>query len=79
LEALEREVARAKRYETDLVLSMMDLDHFKHINHQYGNPAGDMVLSEIGKMLKEYIYMKETGNLKLDKKAFYLLNLTSHE
>lgn len=54
-EALETEVARAKRYETDLVLGMMDLDHFKQINDKYGHPAGDMVLSEIGKMLKEYI------------------------
>jgi two-component system cell cycle response regulator len=54
-EALEREVARAKRYKTDLVLCMMDLDHFKQINDRYGHPAGDMVLSEIGRMLKEYI------------------------
>ena len=54
-EALEREVARAKRYKSDLVLCMMDLDHFKQINDQYGHPAGDMVLSEIGRMLKEYI------------------------
>lgn len=48
-------MARAKRYETDLVLGMMDLDHFKQINDQYGHLTGDMVLSEIGKMLKEYI------------------------
>lgn len=54
-EALEREVARAKRYETDLVLCMMDLDHFKQVNDQYGHPTGDMVLSEIGRMLKAYM------------------------
>lgn len=54
-EALEREIARAKRYKTDLVLCMMDLDLFKQINDQYGHPAGDMVLSKIGRMLKEYI------------------------
>ncbi len=51
--ALEREVSRAKRYETDLALCMMDLDHFKRINDTYGHAAGDMVLSEIGRMLKE--------------------------
>ena len=55
MEAIEREVSRAKRYETDLVLCMMDLDYFKQINDTYGHPAGDMVLAEIGRMLKECI------------------------
>ena len=55
MEALGREVSRAKRYETDLVLCMMDLDHFKRINDTYGHQAGDMVLTEIGKMLKKCI------------------------
>jgi two-component system cell cycle response regulator len=54
-EILEREISRAKRYETDLALCMINLDHFKQINDQYGYPAGDTVLSEMGKMLKEYI------------------------
>lgn len=53
MEALKQEVSRARRYETGLVLCMMDLDHFKRINDTYGHAAGDMVLSEIGKMLKE--------------------------
>jgi two-component system cell cycle response regulator len=55
MEALEREVSRAKRYETDLALCMIDLDHFKRINDTYGHPAGDKVLLEIGKILKECI------------------------
>ena len=53
--SLERELSRAKRYGTDLKLCMMDLDHFKRINDTYGHPAGDMVLSEIGGMLKECV------------------------
>ena len=54
-EALEREVSRARRYETNLTLCMMDLDHFKQINDTHGHPAGDLVLSEFGRMLREWI------------------------
>jgi two-component system cell cycle response regulator len=55
MEALEREVSRAKRYETNMVLCMIDLDHFKRINDSHGHPAGDMVLTETGKMLKRCV------------------------
>ena len=55
MEALEREMARAKRYGTSLVMCMMDLDHFKRVNDTYGHTAGDMVLVEIGKILTECI------------------------
>jgi|GEM_PF-390687 len=51
VEALEREMTRAKRYGTDLVILMIDMDYFKKVNDTYGHIAGDMVLREIGKML----------------------------
>jgi two-component system, cell cycle response regulator len=55
IEALEGEFERASRYETEAALIMMDLDNFKKTNDTYGHPAGDMVLSEIGKILKEHV------------------------
>ena len=54
-EAIEKEVSRAMRYETDLVLCMIDLDYFKKINDTYGHLAGDMTLSEIAAMLKKCV------------------------
>ena len=54
-EVIEKEVSRAMRYETDLVLCMIDLDYFKKINDTYGHLAGDMTLSEIAAMLKKCV------------------------
>ena len=54
-EALAREVSRARRYQTDLVLCMFDLDRFKGVNDTFGHLAGDMVLSEVGAMLKKSV------------------------
>jgi diguanylate cyclase (GGDEF)-like protein len=54
-EVIEKEVSRATRYETDLVLCMIDLDYFKKINDTQGHLAGDMTLSEIAGMLKKSV------------------------
>lgn len=55
IEALEGEFERASRYEIEMALIMVDLDHFKKINDTYGHPSGDMVLSEIGGILKKHV------------------------
>ena len=55
VEALEGEFERAIRYQTEMALIMMDLDFFKKINDTYGHPAGDMVLSKIGEILKAHV------------------------
>ncbi len=55
IEALEGEFERASRYEIEMALIMVDLDHFKKINDTYGHPSGDMVLSEIGRILKKHV------------------------
>ncbi|WP_287879297.1 diguanylate cyclase [Aquitalea sp.] len=50
---LEYEVLRAKRDQRALSLVMLDLDHFKTINDTYGHPAGDEVLVNLARFLKE--------------------------
>ena len=55
IEALEGEFERASRYEIEMALIMVDLDHFKKINDTYGHPSGDMVLSKIGGILKKHV------------------------
>ncbi|PAK78694.1 diguanylate cyclase [Acetobacter fabarum] len=46
-ETLNAEIATASRNNTALGLIMADIDHFKHINDEFGHDAGDMVLRTI--------------------------------
>jgi two-component system, cell cycle response regulator len=51
-DALKREFARAKRYRVKLSCLLVDIDHFKKINDQYGHLQGDSVLREMAALIK---------------------------
>lgn len=50
---LETEFFEAKRYNHNLSIVICDIDHFKEINDTMGHQQGDMVLKELGKLLRE--------------------------
>lgn len=52
---LANEFARAKRYQSDFSLAIVDLDNFKLINDRHSHLAGDYVLSETSKIIKSAI------------------------
>jgi diguanylate cyclase (GGDEF)-like protein len=49
---LDEEVSRSERSGKPLSIAMIDIDHFKIINDNYGHMAGDRILSELSRLLK---------------------------
>ena len=45
----------AERYQQNLSIMVLDIDHFKVINDQYGHGTGDQALQSIAKALKEVV------------------------
>lgn len=52
---INSEVTRVQRYLRPLSLIMFDIDYFKMFNDTYGHPMGDLVLTEIAKVVKKNV------------------------
>lgn len=52
---LSEELERARRYDRPCSLLLIDVDHFKAINDNWGHPAGDIVLRQIAGRIADAI------------------------
>ena len=70
--ALAREVERWRRYRVPCALLMLDIDHLKAVNDQFGHPVGDMVIRQIAQTLREVSRDNDTA-ARLGGEEFALL------
>ncbi len=48
---LQVEIEIANRHKEELSLIILDIDHFKHVNDNFGHLAGDKILSELSNII----------------------------
>ncbi len=53
MERLEGEIDRCKRFGLKLSFLMIDVDHFKHFNDDYGHLVGDVILKQVAGTIKK--------------------------
>lgn len=55
IEIMENEIKKSKRYDQPLACMIIDVDHFRDFNTQFGHTIGDWVLQQLATLMKECV------------------------
>lgn len=76
-EALKVSIDNNKRYQSNIALLLLDLDHFKNVNDSYGHDIGDKLLKYVVNLVKQCLRGNELfGRLGGDEFAIFI---TGHD
>ncbi len=80
IDRLEKVLAACRRHQQYGALLFLDLDRFKPLNDRYGHDAGDQLLQEVAKRLKEAVRQEDTvARLGGDEFVVVLVELDSDQ
>jgi diguanylate cyclase (GGDEF)-like protein len=71
-EVLQQEWLRSQRSGQQAVLIMLDIDHFKQVNDEYGHDVGDRVIERVAALLLEHTRNIDTA-IRYGGEEFLLL------
>ena len=78
-DTLLRELSRARRYQTDTSVLMIDIDHFKSINDLYGKKIGDRVILHTARIISNCLRLSDTLGRFGGEEFMVILPHTSQE
>ncbi len=54
-ERLDQEIKKYERHNQEFSLLMLDIDYFKNLNDTHGHLAGDLIIKEVAKIIKDSV------------------------
>ena len=60
-ERLDQEISLHSRHGEKFSVIMIDVDHFKRVNDEFGHPAGDEVLVTLAHMMQDMLRQEDTA------------------
>lgn len=79
LSKLHFEVARTRRFRTPLTALVLGIDQFRELNQRHGEAAGDMVLANIARVVKDSVRVIDVAGRFGGDELCVLLPSTPHE
>jgi diguanylate cyclase (GGDEF)-like protein len=79
MELLDREMQRSQRKGSPLSFVIMDIDHFKRVNDQFGHQQGDVVLTTVARLAKQDLRSYDAAARYGGEEFVLILPETPHE